>query len=157
MTALCAYTVRLRKFTRLQRLGFTGIRGNGFGNPNFRKKLPKSSEIGFARNLMFRIRVKLKISQAKLKISPGFFLFYLSRAVLAPPHYDRDRERDESSRSSTLARGHSGAQHRRAPRSACESRHSCRHPLSISGPGSFALCAQAPGPRPYDILVWKLQ
>ena len=59
--------------------------------------------------------------------------------------------------SSTLARGHSGAQHRRAPRSACESRHSCRHPLSISGPGSFALCAQAPGPRPYDILVWKLQ
>ena len=33
---------------------------------------------------------------------------------------------------------------------------SCRHPLSNSGPGSFALCAQAPGPRPYDILVAKV-
>ena len=77
------------------------------------------------------------------------------RVLPAPTRYDRDQERDKSSRSSTLARGHSGAQHRRAPRSACESRHSCRHPLSNSGPGSFALCAQAPGPRPYDILVWK--
>ena len=26
-----------------------------------------------------------------------------------------------------------------------------------SGPGSFALSAQAPGPGPYDVLVWKLQ
>ena len=85
-----------------------------------------------------------------------------------PPPYNRslratieikNETRAPDHGSSTLARGHSDAQHRirRAPRSAYESRHSCCHPLSNSGPGSFALCAQAPVPRPHDILVWKLQ
>ena len=56
-------------------------------------------------------------------------------------------------------RAHGDAQHRsrRASRTAYEGRQGRRHPLRCPGPGSFALSALAPGPRPCDVLVCKLQ